>query len=64
MTGWKNCTLQEPPVVLYKALGNFSKVLYGTTGGNFSARFFRPVMLQSWCQKTAQLLVNTLLSFS
>ena len=33
-----------PPVVPYKALGNFSKALYGTTGGTCSARFFRPVM--------------------
>ena len=31
-------------VVPYKALENFSKALYGETGGTFSARVFRPVM--------------------
>ena len=36
-----------PPVVPYKALGNFSKALYGTTGSTCSARFFRPVMEHS-----------------
>ena len=44
MTGRKNCALQVPPVVPYKALENFSKALYGTTGGTFSARFFRPLI--------------------
>ena len=28
----------------YKALEKFSKALYGTTGGTYSARVFRPVM--------------------
>ena len=28
----------------YKALEKFSKDLYGTTGGTYSARDFRPVM--------------------
>ena len=37
-------SLQVPPVVPYKALGNFPKALYGTTGGTCSARFSRPVM--------------------
>ena len=37
------CTV--PPVVPYKALENFSKALCGTTGGTYSARVFRPVML-------------------
>ena len=40
----KNRALQVPPVVPYKALGNFSRALYGTTKGTCSARFFRPVM--------------------
>ena len=44
MTGRKNRALQVPPVVPYKALEEFSKALYGATGGNGSARFFRPVM--------------------
>ena len=39
MTGRKNRALQVPPVVPYKALGNFPKVLYGTTGGTCRARF-------------------------
>ena len=43
MTRRKNHALQEPPVVPYKALGNFPKALYGTTGGTCSARFFRHV---------------------
>ena len=46
MTGQKNRALQVPYIVPYKALGNFSKALYGTTGGTCSARFFRPVMSQ------------------
>ena len=45
MTGRKNLALQVPLVVPYKALENFSKALYGATGGTCSARFFRPVML-------------------
>ena len=32
------------PVVPYKALENFSKALYGTTGGTYSACIIRPVM--------------------
>ena len=39
MTGRKNRALQVPPVVPYKALGNFPKALYGTTEGTCSARF-------------------------
>ena len=35
--------LQVPPVVPYKPLEKFSKALYGTTGGTYSARIFRPV---------------------
>ena len=31
-------------VAPYKALEKFSKALYGTTGGTYSARVFRPVM--------------------
>ena len=46
MTGRKNCALQVPLVVPYKALEKFSKALYGATGGTCSARFFRPLMLQ------------------
>ena len=37
-------SLQVPPVVPYKALGNFPKALYGTTGGTCSALLSRPVM--------------------
>ena len=44
MTGRKTHALLVPPVVPYKASENFSKALYGTTGGTYSARFFRPVM--------------------
>ena len=44
MRGRKNRTLQVPPVVPYKALGNFPKALYGTTRGTSSAKFFQPVM--------------------
>ena len=36
--------LKVPPVVPYKALENFSKALYGTTGGTYSARIFRSVV--------------------
>ena len=35
-----------PTVVPYKALENFSKALYGTTGGTYSACIIRPVMEQ------------------
>ena len=35
------------PVVPYKALENFSKALYGTTGGTYSACIIRPVMGQN-----------------
>ena len=44
MTGRKNRALEVPLVAPYKALGNFPKALYGTTGGTCSARFFRPLM--------------------
>ena len=43
MTGRENRALQVPPVLSYKALENFPKALYGTTGGTCSARFFRPL---------------------
>ena len=43
MTGWKTRALQVPPVVPYKALEKFSKTLYETTGGTYSARVFCPV---------------------
>ena len=33
MTGWKSRALRVHPVVPYKALGNFSKALCGTTRG-------------------------------
>ena len=33
------------PLSLYKPLEKFSKALYGTKGGTYSARIFRPVML-------------------
>ena len=33
------------PLSPYKALEKFSKALYGTKGGTYSARIFRPVML-------------------
>ena len=46
MTGRKNCALQVPSVVPYKALRKFSKALYGTKRGTCSERFFRPVMLK------------------
>ena len=35
------------PVVPYKALENFSKALYGTTGGTYSACIIRPVMVRA-----------------
>ena len=44
MTGRKNRALQVPLFVLYKALENFPKALYGTTEGTCSAQFFCPVM--------------------
>ena len=44
MTGRKNCALQVPLVVPYKALEKFSKVLYGTMGDTCSAQFFCPVI--------------------
>ena len=33
------------PLSHTKALENFSKALYGKTGGTYSARVFRPVMI-------------------
>ena len=33
------------PLSPYKPLEKFSKALYGTKGGTYSARIFRPVML-------------------
>ena len=38
--------LALPPVVPYKPLEKFSKALYGTKGGTYSARIFRPVMMK------------------
>ena len=51
--------LKVPPVVPYKALEKFSKALYGTTGGTYSARVFRPVMFNDKIIRTlyAQLLI-------
>ena len=46
MTGRKMCALLVPSVVPYKVLVKLSKALYGTTGSTYSARVFRPVMLQ------------------
>ena len=47
------------PVVPYKALENFSKALYGTTGGTYSACIIRPVMLlTAYRSLTIKLLVN------
>ena len=40
-----NRVLQVPPVFPYKALENFSKALYETTGGTCSAGFFRRVIM-------------------
>ena len=40
-TGRKIRALQLPPVVPHKAVGNFSKALYGKTGGTCSAQCFR-----------------------
>ena len=42
------------PVVPYKALENFSKALYGTTGGTYSACIIRPVMSFKWAGFHAQ----------
>ena len=33
------------PLSPYKALEKFSKALYGTKGGTYSAHIFRPVMI-------------------
>ena len=53
MTGRKNRALQVPPVAPYKALEKFSKALYGTRGGTYSVRVFRPVMnAQNSCWAT------------
>ena len=59
MTGRKNRALQVPPFVPYKALGNFSKALYGTTGGTSSARFFRPIMCGACSQANARNALRT-----
>ena len=40
-----------PPVVPYKALENFSKALYGTRGGTYSARVFRPVIPERFIEQ-------------
>ena len=56
MTGRKNCALQVPSVVPYKALRKFSKALYETKRGTCSARFFRPVMGNGQENKSAMLL--------
>ena len=46
----KNRALQVRRVVPYEALGNFPNVLYGTTRGTCSARFFRLVVQLSVMQ--------------
>ena len=44
MTGRKTRALQVQQIVPYRALGKFTRTLYGTTEGTCSARVFRPVM--------------------
>ena len=56
MTGRKTRALEVPPVVPYKALEKFSKALYGTTGGTYSARIFRPVMRR--CFDARKILIH------
>ena len=46
-------------VVPYKALEKFSKALYGTTGGTYSARVFRAVMQQHAVTTTAITQITT-----
>ena len=50
MTGWKTHALQVPPVVPYKALGKYTKALYGTPEGTCSAH---PVMIKRLMAGTA-----------
>ena len=47
-----------PPVVPYKTLENFSKALYGTTGGTYSAQVFRPVMKHCSIHETMQIVTS------
>ena len=47
----KHYALQVPPVVPYKTLEKFPRALCGTTGGNCSARIFRPVSRRAICKK-------------
>ena len=63
MTGRKNRALQVPPVFPYKALENFSKALYETTGGTCSAPFFRRVIISSIHYTKLYLLKFVLLWF-
>ena len=46
------------PVVPYKALENFPKALYGTTGGTYSARVFRPV-IRYWTLASGFVLLSS-----
>ena len=54
MTGRKNRVLQLPLIVPCKALGNFPKALYGTTGGTCSAPFFPSCVILPWYNFTGQ----------
>lgn len=61
---WAYCSNLERYQILqkkspYKALEKFSKALYGTTGGTYSACVFRPVMnALSWILVTLSLMVK------
>ena len=63
MTGRKTRALQVPPVVPYKALEKFSKALYGTRGGTYRARLFRPVMNRA-CKNAQVTLTKNEKNFS
>ena len=45
------------PLSPYKPLEKFSKALYGTKGGTYSARIFRPVMMIKWGDNPAGLCI-------
>ena len=47
-------------VVPYRALEKFSKALYGTTGGNYSVRVFRPVMWEKIFQTVSRLVLSVM----
>ena len=59
MTGRKTCALLVLSVVSYKALENFSKALYGTTEGTYSAHIFRPVMEREREKNNMDMTYNT-----